>query len=317
MRAVFLDRRSLDVGDMDYSRLESVVSNLHLYDETRPEETAERIMEAELVISNKIILDEEVLSQAKHLRLICVAATGFNNIDLDAAHMHHIAVCNVRGYATPSVVQHVFMLILNLYRRFSQYQQAVRAGAWSQSQQFCLLDYPIDELSGKTIGVVGYGELGQAVAKLAQAFGMKVLIAQRNKQDSREGRVPLDVLLAQADVVSLHCPLDEHNRNLIGKKELLKMRSNAILINTARGGLVDEPALARALTEGEIAGAGIDVLSTEPPPVDHVLLSKALPNLIITPHIAWSSRESRQRLLDQVADNIQAFSNGHPQNMLV
>ena len=317
MRAVFLDWNSLDAGDLDSRSLDAVVDDLQFYNDTKSEQIIERISDAQVVITNKVVLDSTVLSQAKQLRLICIAATGYNNVDLDAAYLRNITVCNIRAYATPSVVQHVFMFILSLYRRYGDYQKAIKSGKWPLSSQFCILDFPISELGGKTLGIIGYGELGQAVAKIAEAFGMKVLIAKRELNDGREGRVSLDDLLSNSDVVSLHCPQDEKNRHLIGKNELLQMRKNSLLINTARGGLIDEHALLWALTEGEIAGAGLDVLSKEPPSEDHILLSQDLPNLIITPHIAWASLESRQRLLDQLAENIKAFVTGYPQNKLV
>ncbi|MDH5570735.1 MAG: 2-hydroxyacid dehydrogenase [Gammaproteobacteria bacterium] len=316
MRAVFLDWNSLDMGDLDSRSLHAVVDDLQLYNQTKLDQINERIRDAQVVITNKVVLDNTMLSQAKQLRLICIAATGYNNVDLEAAYLRNITVCNVRAYATPSVTQHVFMLVLNLYRRFTQYQNAVELNQWPLSSQFCMLDFPIQELGGKTMGIIGYGELGQAVSKLAEAFGMNVLIARRNPGDQRAGRVTLNELLKNSDVVSLHCPLDENNRHLIGKSELCLMRKNALLINTARGGLVDEQALLWALKEGEIAGAGLDVLSIEPPPNDHVLLSQNFPNLIITPHIAWASYESRQRLVEQLAENIKSFTAGYPQNRL-
>jgi glycerate dehydrogenase len=316
MRGVFLDWKSLDQDDLDKTVLEQGLDELELYSETSPEEVVARIAKADVVISNKVVLDAGILQQAKKLKLICVAATGYNNVDIKTAKSLGIVVCNVRAYATPSVAQHVFMLLLNLYRNFTSYQKAVKSGQWSESHQFCLLDFPITELSGKTIGIIGYGELGKAVAKLAEAFGMSVLIAKRNSEDTRPDRTELSTLLAEADVVTLHCPLTEFNRDLIGKKELGLMKPEAVLINAARGGLVNEQALADALMQKQIAAAAVDVLSKEPPDTDNPLLTLNLPNLIVTPHIAWASRESRQRMVEAVANNIAAYSHGTPENQL-
>jgi glycerate dehydrogenase len=223
-------------------------------------------------------------------------------------------VCNVDGYATPSVVQHVFTLLLALTTRFNEYTSAVKQGDWSRSSFFCLLDYPIRELDGKTIGIVGYGHLGRAVASIAEAFGMTVLLAKRNIEDTRPGRVALHDLLPQVDVLSLHCPLTEETRGMIAADELALMKKDAVLINTARGGLVDEYALLDALKAHQIGGAGLDVLEKEPPPPGYPILKADLPNLIITPHTAWASRESRQRLLDEIALNIEAFKAGELRN---
>lgn len=317
MPGVFLDLDSLDRNDLDLSRLLATLPEWRFYGATTPGETAERIADAEVVVSNKVMMDASILEQAPRLKLIAVAATGTNNIDLAAAARLGISVCNIRGYATPSVVQHVFALLLSLTRRLDDYQQAVHRGRWQQSEQFCLLDYPIRELGGLTLGIIGYGELGRAVAEVAEkAFGMRILIAQRPAGEARPARVPLHALLPQVDVLSLHCPLTEATRGLIGKTELSLMKPGALLINTARGGIVDEPALAAALREGHVGGAGIDVLQTEPPKADSPLLAGDIPNLIVTPHIAWASREARQRLTDQLAENIHAFMAGTPQNIV-
>ena len=317
MPGVFLDRDSLDRHDLDLSLLQATLPEWRIYGTTAADETAARIANAEVVVSNKVLLDEAVLAQAPRLKLIAIAATGTNNVDLEAAARRGISVCNIRAYATPSVVQHVFALLLSLTRRLDDYQQAVRHGRWQQSDQFCLLDYPIRELGGLTLGIVGYGELGRAVAEVAdKAFGMRILIAQRPGAPARPGRIGLHELLPQVDVLSLHCPLTETTRRLIGAAELALMKPGALLINTARGGLVDEPALAAALRESRLGGAGIDVLETEPPTTESPLLSGDIPNLIVTPHIAWASREARQRLADQLAENIRAFFAGTPQNLV-
>ncbi len=313
MLGVFLDRDSLDCGDLDFSDLDRILPHLDYYAATPPEQVAARIAEAEVVISNKVVLDAVTLKQAHRLRLLCIAATGVNNVDLEAAAQAGVTVCNCRGYATPAVVQHVFALLLALCVRLPEYRQAVHDGRWQQASQFCLLDYPIRELADKTLGIVGYGELGRSVARVAEAFGMRVLLAQRpGAAEPEEGRVPLPILLPRVDVLSLHCPLIPETRGLIGPWELALMRRDAILINTARGGLVDEALLADALRKGALGGAGVDVLSLEPPTAGNPLLAPDIPNLIVTPHSAWGSRESRQRLIGQLAENIQGYLDGEP-----
>jgi len=312
--AVFLDLDSIDRDDLDLSKLNAVVDRWQWHGLVNEDELNEALASADVVVSNKVILADDHLTRAGNLKLVCIAATGTNNIDLEAAARNDIAVCNVHGYATPSVVQHVFTLLLALTTRFNEYTSAVKQGAWSKSNFFCLLDYPIRELDGKTIGIVGYGHLGRAVAKVAEAFGMKVMLAKRNSEDQRPGRCPLHDLLPQVDVLSLHCPLTEETRGMIGADELALMKKDAVLINTARGGLVDEYALLESLKVQQIGGAGLDVLEKEPPPPGYPLLKADLPNLIITPHTAWASRESRQRLLDEIALNIEAFKAGKLRN---
>ncbi|MER2526820.1 MAG: 2-hydroxyacid dehydrogenase [Candidatus Competibacter denitrificans] len=313
MLGSFLDKDSLDCGDLDFSVLNTALPELTYYPATSPDQVAERIAQAEVVISNKVMLNAAAIQQAPRLRLICIAATGVNNVDLAAAEAAGITVCNCRGYGTPAVVQHVFALLLALYTRLPDYHQAVRAGRWQQASQFCLLDYPIRELADKTLGIVGYGELGRGVARVADAFGMRILLAQRpGTVEPEEGRIPLPVLLPQVDVLSLHCPLTPETRGLIGAWELALMRRDAILLNTARGGLVDEAVLADALRKGALGGAGIDVLSLEPPTAGNPLLAPDTPNLIVTPHSAWGSRESRQRMLGQLAENVREYRLGQP-----
>jgi glycerate dehydrogenase len=314
MHAVFLDWESVDNQDLDRQRLLALPVDWTFHGATSAEQLATRLHGQAIVVSNKVVLDATTITEARDLQLICVAATGTNNVDIAAATGRDIPVCNVRGYATPSVVQHVFMLLLNLMRRLPDYQQALRDERWQHSEHFCFLDYTIEELTDKTLGIVGFGELGQAVARMAEQFGMRVLVAQRPGAEPRTGRVPLLELLAQVDVVSLHCPLTEETRGLIGERELALMKPSAILINTARGGIVDEPALLHALRSGRLAGAGVDVLQNEPPREGNILLQQTLPNLIVTPHIAWASRQARQRLLDGVAQNIRSYLDGRPQN---
>lgn len=315
-KAVFLDFLSVHPDDLDISCLYNVVDNWRFRDNTKKEEVGAAIADVNVVVVNKVLLNEQNLSLAKNLKLICAAATGVNNIDLGAAEKLGITVCNVQRYATPAVVQHVFALLLSLTTRFEQYQADVYNGNWTKSEFFCLLDYPIRELQGLTLGIVGYGELGQAVAKIAESFGMKVLLAKRDENDSRDGRAALYELLSKVDVLSLHCPLTPGTKGLIGEKELALMKSDAILINTSRGGLVDEKALLNALQENRLGGAGLDVLAQEPPPENYFLLQQKLPNLIITPHTAWASREARQRLIDEIAKNIQAYQLGAPRNIV-
>jgi glycerate dehydrogenase len=315
MKGVFLDKRSLG-DDLDFTRLETSLDHWTFFDSSSPGETPQRIRDAQVAVSNKAVLDAASLAQAPALKLVCVTATGYNNVDIEAARQHGITVCNVVRYATPSVVQHVFTLILTLVRRLDDYRAAVYRGDWGRSDQFCLLDYPIRELNHMTIGIVGYGELGRAVAQMAEHFGMQVLVAQRPGGEPKPDRLPLAELLPQVDVLSLHVPLADNTRHLIGADELALMKQDAILINAARGGIVDEQALVAALRDGKLGGAGVDCITSEPPRDGNVLIDESIPRLVLTPHIAWASRESRQRLLDQVVVNIQAFLDGRPQNVV-
>ncbi len=316
MKGVFLDLASVDNNDLNLVQLEEVLDEWALYSHTEASQVSSRLQGMEVVVSNKVVLTREALVSADELRLICVAATGTNNVDLEAARERGIAVTNVRAYGTASVVQHVFALILSLQRRIPAYQQAISQGRWQQSKFFCLLDFPIEELTGKVLGIVGYGELGKAVAKTAACFDMQVVIAQRDADDTRADRMPLEKLLAEVDVLSLHCPLTDNNRGMIGEAELRLMKPGAILINAARGGLVNEAALAKALQNNWIAGAGVDVLEQEPPDGSSPLLAE-IPNLILTPHIAWASRTARQRLLDQLVDIIRGYRTGTIRNRIV
>lgn len=314
MQGVFLDQASLDRNDIDYGVLKQAVADWRFYEQTAAADVSGRINTAEIVISNKVVLGEEHLAAARHLRLICVAATGVNNIDLQAAQRHGIAVCNVTRYATASVAEHVFALLLALMRNLPAYDHDVKQGLWQRSDQFCLLDHPIVELAGKKLGIVGYGELGKAVADRARAFDMEVLLAARPGSAVAGDRIALADLLPQVDVLTLHCPLTPETAHLIGAAELELMKPSAVLINTARGGIVDEAALADALRDRRLAGAAVDVLSSEPPADDQPLLAADIPNLIVTPHIAWASRQARQRLVDEIAANIIAWQQGEPRN---
>lgn len=288
------------------------------YGETGPDELVSRIRDATIVICNKLALRETTLTQLPRLKLIAVAATGVDNIDLIFCRSHGIHVCNTRGYAVTSLPEHALMLMLVLMRSLFAYRIDVDAGRWRDARQFCLLDHPISDLRDRTLGIVGYGTLGQSMANLGRAVGMNVLVAERkNSEKIRDGRKPFDEMLRTSDVVSLHCPLTDETENLIGKRELELMKSHAVLINTARGGLVNEVALLNALTTGQIAGAGIDVLRVEPPREENPLLETKLPNLIVTPHNAWASRQAMQKLADQLIENLEAFVRGEPRNLVV
>lgn len=312
--AAFLDLASVHPSDLDLKALTDAVPQWRLLDQATDADLDELLPAADVLVTNKFVLDEALLARAPRLKLVCIAATGTNNVDLAVAKQHGIAVCNVTAYATPAVVQHVFALLLSLTVRLQEYTQDVKSGEWSRSRFFCLLEHPVRELAGRTLGIYGYGELGRGVARVAEALGMRVLVAKRNPQDDREGRVLLQDMLSRVDVLTLHCPLTDDTRGLIGRQELASMKRDAVLINTARGGLVDEAALLEALTQGRIGGAGLDVLATEPPAEEHPLLKADLPNLVISPHTAWASRESRQRLVDEIALNIEAFKEGSERN---
>ncbi|MBL8498353.1 2-hydroxyacid dehydrogenase [Nitrosomonas sp. JL21] len=317
MRAVFLDFGSVTRGDMDCGSMERAISPWQYFDDSSEQDVLERIQSADVAVSNKVYIGHEAIVAAKHLKLICVAATGYNNIDLAAAAEHAVPVCNVRGYATPSVVQHVFMLMLNLARHFVDYQALVKEGGWQASRFFCPLDYDIQELSGKKLGIIGFGELGQAVAEVARAFGMQVLIADHKGKLPCPGRMAFDDVMRDADVITLHCPYSQETHQLISRREFELMKPSALLINTARGQLVNEADLLHSLRTHRIAGAALDVIQEEPPGADNSMLRQLPPNLIVTPHIAWASRESRQRLLDQLAGNIRHFFRNEPFNQIM
>lgn len=314
--AVFLDHTSLDLGDLDLAPLHRAFDGCMLHKRSSAEQVVERLQGARVAISNKVPLGAETFAACPDLELVLIAATGTNNVDLAAARAHGVTVCNCQGYGTPSVAQHCLMLLLALATSLPDYQAAIRAGRWQQAQQFCLLDFPIVELEGKTLGLLGHGELGRAVGRLAEAFGMRVLLGQLPGRPARSDRLPLDELLPQVDALSLHCPLNEHTRNLIGARELGLMKPGAFLINTARGGLVDEQALADALRAGHLGGAATDVLSVEPPRDGNPLLAPDIPRLIVTPHSAWGSREARQRIVDQLAENALAYFAGAPRRVV-
>lgn len=288
------------------------------YGETASAQVVERLGDATIAICNKLPLREPQLSRLPKLKLIAVAATGVDNIDLDYCKQRGIAVCNARHYARNSLPEHVLLLMLALRRNLTAYLDDVRAEKWQQAGQFCLLDHPIHDLHGATLGIIGYGFLGRAVGDLARALGMKLLIAERKgAQTIRSERVAFDQVLKGSDVITLHCPLTDETRNLIDREELQMMRRDALLINTARGGLVNETALVQALLDSLIGGAAFDVLGEEPPRHGNPLLEARLPNLIVTPHIAWASREAMQTLVDQLVDSLEAFVRGEMLNRVV
>ena len=284
---------------------------------TAPAEVVPRLAGAAVAIVNKVKLGAAEIERLPELRMVAVAATGADNVDLAACAARGVVVSNVRGYSQHTVPEHALMLMLALRRRLLDYVADVRDGRWARSDNFCFFDHPIGDLHGATLGIVGRGGLGLGVARLAEAFGMRVQFAEhKGATVVREGYTPFDAVLREADVLSLHCPLNAGTRGLIGGAELAAMKPGAILINTSRGALLDEAAVARALREGRLGGAGVDVLSTEPPRDGNPLLEPDVPNLIVTPHVAWASREAMQTLADRVIDNIEAFAAGVPRNRL-
>ncbi|HNJ75636.1 MAG TPA: D-2-hydroxyacid dehydrogenase [Azospira sp.] len=316
-RIVYLERESI-IADVRRPACDHAWSE---YARTSQAEVEARLADATIAIVNKLMLDAETIARLPMLKMIAVAATGTNNVDLDACRARGIVVSNIRGYAVHTVPEHAIALMLALSRNLVAYRDSIQAGRWQESEQFCFFDHPIQDLHGATLAVIGSGSLGEGVARLAAAFGMKVLRSERKGiADSRAGYTPFTEALATADVVSLHCPLTPETTGLIGAAELRAMKSSALLINTARGGLVDEAALVHALQQGWIAGAGFDVLTKEPPREGNPLLSPellALPNFLLTPHVAWASRPAMQALADQLIDNIEAFARGEPRNCVV
>ncbi|MGD8117197.1 D-2-hydroxyacid dehydrogenase [Vibrio sp. TRT 29B02] len=289
------------------------------YDFTAPALVVERAHQAEVIITNKVVLDSNILSQLTNLKLVAISATGFNNVDIDYCQQHGIAVTNVQGYATQSVPEHVIAMMFALKRNLKGYHNDIAAGEWQRNKQFCFFTHPISDTAGSTMGVIGSGALGQATAAVAKALGMHVVFAERKGiSPCREGYLPFEQVLAQADVLTLHCPLSEETRHLIGRNELAAMKSSSIVINTGRGGLVDEEALVDALKQGVIRGAGVDVFTDEPADESNSLIANMhLPNLLLTPHVAWGSDSSIQNLANILIDNISAFMDGREQNRVV
>lgn len=318
-RIVFLDAATY--GDISLERFTDKWS-CTIHRVTNPDETIQRLAGHSIAVTNKVVVDKTVLSspEARDLELIAVAATGTDIVDRGEAAGRGVKVCNVPGYATQSVAQFTLALILELATQARKYVDAVKTGDWQKSPVFSLLAFPTIELSGKKLGIVGYGSIGQAVARMACGFGMEILVAARPgvTDPVPQGRIPLEQLLCEADIVSLHCPLTPETRNLMNERTLALMKPTAFLINTARGALVDEAALLAALRKKQIAAAALDVITKEPPPADHpiVLAAKDLGNLAVTPHTAWSAREARERLLREVEENIVAFLKGQDRNRL-
>jgi glycerate dehydrogenase len=315
MKIVLLDRNTFsDSIAFPVSRLSA---DWQEHARTTPDDVLNHATGANVVVTNKVGLPAASLENLPGLKLVAVAATGVDHVDLDAATRLGIGVCNVRDYATHSVPEHVFAVLLALRRNLLAYATAAKNGDWSRAEAFCLHRWPIEDLAGSTLGIVGGGALGRSVAMLGAAFGMRVLLAEQRGASLRPGRTAFEQVLRDADVLSLHVPLTPATRHLIGAAELARMKPSAILINSARGGVVDEAALVEALRAGHLASAAVDVLTTEPPPADHPLLSANLPNLLVTPHIAWASRQAQQRMADEVVENIAAFLRGERRNRVV
>ena len=316
MKIVFLDRATL--SPQTVLRAADFEHELQVYDRTEPDQVTERIADADIVIVNKVRLDATHLAAAPRVRLVAQAATGTDNLDIAACEARGIVVSNIRNYARHAVPEHTFALIFALRRSVLAYHESVRKGRWQASGQFCFFDHPIRDLAGSTLGIVGDGALGNAVADIGRALGMKVLFAA-HKGRSGQGSLytPFEEVLARSDVITLHCPLRASTRNMIGAAEFALMARKPLLINTGRGGLVDESAVGPALEAGQIAGAGFDVVSVEPPPMDHPFMSLLdRPDFILTPHVAWASDEAVQALADQLIDNIEAFVRGAPVNVV-
>jgi glycerate dehydrogenase len=313
LNIVFLDRASLPVN----VRAPNLAHQWTAFDATSKDEVVARLADADVAISNKVRLDAETIAALPRLKLIAVAATGTNNVDIEAARARNIPVCNIRGYADNTVPEHALMLMLALTRSLPAYQADLADGAWQRSPYFCHFGAPIRDLNGRTLAIVGNGSLGRRTAALASAFGMQVIYADHKHTTSpRTGYTAFAEALQQADVASLHCPLTPETRGLIGRDELGMMKRDAILINTARGGLIDEAALLEVLRENRLGGAGLDVVQEEPPVNGNALLGARLPNLIVTPHVGWASREAMERLAEQLIGNIEAWAKGQPRNLV-
>ena len=313
LHIVVLDRDTLVNRPFDFDFPHTLSS----YGTTEAHETLERIRGADIVITNKVVISAQAFAENPQLKLVAVTATGVNNVDVEAAKQNGTAVCNIRAYGNESVAEHAFMMMITLMRNLPAYQRDVAAGLWENSPFFCHLGAPMRDLNGKTLAIFGRGNIGKTLATYAQAFKMNVVFAEhKNAQSIRDGYVSFDEAIRSADVVSLNCPLTPQTANMIGEAELQQMKPGAILINCGRGGLVDEAALVAALKYGQIGGAGFDVLTQEPPRDGNPLLKARLPNLIVTPHIAWASQEAANRLFDILLDNINRFVASNPQNLV-
>ena len=317
MKIVFLDRDTISPDTT--LRAPSFTHAWEQHNRTSADQAAERIADADIVIVNKVKLPAEVLAQAPKLKLIAVAATGTDNIDLTACQQRGIVVSNVRNYAKHTVPEHTFALIFALRRSICAYRDAVKTWRWQDAAQFCFFDYPIRDLAGSTLGVIGDGVLGQSVAAIGRALGMRVLFsAHKGRTGQGSLYTPFEEVLKQSDILTLHCPLNANTRHMIGEAEFAQMMRKPLLINTGRGGLVDEAAVGPALQTGHIAGAAFDVTSVEPPPADHPFMALLdRPDFILTPHVAWASAEAIQALADQLIDNVEAFVRGAPVNQVL
>ena len=316
MKIVILDGFTANPGDLSWKGLEEL-GTLTVYDRTRPEETVARAADVDIVLTNKVIINREVMAQLPQLKYIGVLATGYNVVDIEAAHEHDIIVTNVPAYSTESVAQMVFAHLLTVTNRTEHYALQNRQGRWTKNPDFCYWDFSHMELAGKTFGIVGLGNIGRRVAEIALAFGMQVKALTSKSANALPAgieKADLEELLASSDIISLHCPLTDSTRHLINRETLSLMRPSAILINTGRGPLVDDQAVAYALAEGQLAAFCADVLTEEPPKADNPLLSQ--PNAFITPHIAWATEEARSRLLQVAISNVRAFLNANPQNVV-
>lgn len=313
LQIVVLDRDTLVNRPFDFDFPHTLSS----YGTTEAHETLARIRGADIVITNKVVISAQAFAENPQLKLVAVTATGVNNVDVEAAKQNGTAVCNIRAYGNESVAEHAFMMMITLMRNLPAYQRDVAAGLWENSPFFCHLGAPMRDLNGKTLAIFGRGNIGKTLATYAQAFKMNVVFAEhKNAQSVRDGYVSFDEAIRSADVVSLNCPLTPQTANMIGETELQQMKPGVILINCGHGGLVDEAALVAALKYGQIGGAGFDVLTQEPPRDGNPLLKARLPNLIVTPHIAWASQEAANRLFDILLDNINRFVAGNPQNLV-
>ena len=315
MKIVILDGHTLNPGDLSWDEIRKL-GECTVYDRTQPEKILERASKAAAIFTNKVVIGRDIIKQLPDLKFIGVLATGYNVVDLQAAAEADILVANIPAYSTASVAQMVFSHILNIAQNVSKHAKSVKDGDWTNSIDFTYHLTPQTELAGKTLGIIGFGQIGQAVARVGLAFGMKILFQNRSKKETNADfrQVDLDTLLAESDFISLNCPLTDENAGFINKTTIGKMKKSAILINTGRGALINEKDLADALNSGRIAGAGLDVLSTEPPKAENPLL--AAKNCYITPHIAWATKEARQRLMQIAAQNLKAFINGTPQNIV-
>ncbi|PKM72220.1 MAG: glycerate dehydrogenase [Firmicutes bacterium HGW-Firmicutes-16] len=315
MKIVILDAYAINPGDVSWDGLKEL-GDATIYDHTPRELSLERIRDAEIVLVNKTEFTGELMDKCEKLKYIGELATGYNNIDLKAATEHRIPVCNIPAYSTPSVVQHTFALLLELCMHTGQHSEGVMAGKWNKCRDFCYWEMPLMELSGKTLGIIGFGQIGREVAKTAVCFGMKVIAcaAHPKIESGIEGvtMTTMDEIIATSDIISLHCPLTQESKGLICKETIAKMRNGVIIINTARGGLINEQDAAEALVSGKLGGFAADVLAQEPPKDGNPLFG--CPNCIITPHIGWAPIESRKRLIDVATENVRAFLDGHPQN---